>query len=195
MIVISHRGFWKNPNEKNSLEAFELSLSLGIGIEVDIRDFEGGIVISHDVPDHKSPKSKTLLDIYLKYPTQPLIAFNVKSDGLQKHLYNLLEDFKLENYFIFDSSVPDAIQFLKLGITTLTRQSEYETSPSFYDLADGVWLDQFSSDWINEQTIKFHYNNGKKICIVSPELHAREYKLEWEKYKKILIKNPKIKII
>ena len=28
-------------------------------------------------------------------------------------------------------------------------------------------------------------NQGKKVCIVSPDLHKREYKSVWEKYKNV----------
>ncbi len=48
--IISHRGFWKKSNEENSLKAFEESLSNGFGIETDIRDHDGNLVISHDIP-------------------------------------------------------------------------------------------------------------------------------------------------
>ena len=52
--IISHRGFWKNDEEKNTLEAFQKSFSNGFGIETDIRDLDGRIVISHDVPHSNS---------------------------------------------------------------------------------------------------------------------------------------------
>lgn len=192
MNIIAHRGYWNNINEQNSLEAFERSLSLDFGIEVDIRDYRSELVISHDLPNENSPKLSQLLDIYSKKENKPLIALNVKSDGLQHNLKMKLDKYKINNYFIFDASVPDAINFIKLKMKTFTRQSEYESTPAFYKLAEGVWLDEFYSSWIDEETLNFHHKNGKKICIVSPELHKRDRDVGWKKYKKIIFKNPRI---
>lgn len=187
LIIISHRGFWKIQSEKNSLDAFERSLSFGFGIEVDIRDHNGEIVISHDLPNNESPNLTSLLEIYSKFPENHLIAFNIKSDGLQKRLKSQIDFFKIHNYFIFDSSVPDAIQYIKSGMITFTRQSEYEPNPSFYELANGVWIDEFISSWIDRGAIDIHCKNKKKICIVSPELHGRDHKPIWKKYKNLLL--------
>ena len=194
IIIISHRGYWLHKKEENSLKAFQRSLSLGFGIEIDVRDYAGDLVISHDIAVDNSLKLSNLLDFYLTCKDQPILAFNIKSDGLQDKLKNQLENFNIKNYFIFDPSVPDAIQYIKQGINTFTRQSEYEAAPAFYDLANGVWLDEFYSDWIDEKILNFHHNNAKKICIVSPELHGRDHNLSWKKLRKILIKNLDIKI-
>ena len=82
-------------------------------------------------------------------------------------------------------SVPDAVQYLKNDINSFTRESEYEIQPSFYNEANGVWLDEFKGHWINIDTIKKHIDNNKNICIVSSELHGRDYMEEWKHYKEI----------
>lgn len=194
MIIISHRGYWKNQNEKNTIKAFEQSLNLGIAIEVDIRDYKNNLVISHDIANETSPELTSLFDIYCQLANQPIIAFNVKSNGLQKKLKYLLESFQIKNYFIFDCSVPDALNYIKLGMPTYTRQSEYETLPAFYDLSSGVWIDEFNSNWIDAKTLEFHYKNRKKICIVSPEIHGRDSLLSWKTYKKVISDYPNINI-
>ena len=51
MHIIAHRGEWTNqitPYEGNSIEAFKLALSNRYGIEVDIRDLDGKLVVSHN---------------------------------------------------------------------------------------------------------------------------------------------------
>ena len=48
MQILAHRGRWRSPSEKNSEGAFRAALSAGYGIETDIRDFDGRLVISHD---------------------------------------------------------------------------------------------------------------------------------------------------
>mgnify|MGYP006075220631 CR=1 FL=1 len=40
--------------EKNMVVAFQRSLELGFGIETDLRDYNGEIVISHDIADKNS---------------------------------------------------------------------------------------------------------------------------------------------
>ena len=85
-------------------------------------------------------------------------------------------------------SVPDALGYLRLKMNVFTRESEYERPPSFYAQAQGVWLDEFQGHWINELTIESHLSAGKKICIVSPELHKREHQAAWQDYKRIELK-------
>jgi len=185
MIVISHRGYWNRSCEKNSLIAFERSFSLGFGTEMDIRDYKGELVISHDIADENCILAKEMLDIYRKYDSNLTLAFNIKSDGLQMKLKKMLEEYDIENYFVFDMSIPDGLQYLKEGITLFTRESEYEVNPAFYVEAGGIWLDEFKGHWITQEVIERHINNHKKLCIVSPDLHKREYEKEWEHYKKI----------
>lgn len=185
MIVISHRGYWKETHEKNLPISFERSFSLGFGTETDIRDYKGTLVISHDIADEKSISVKEMFEIYNKYDNTLPLALNIKADGLQVKLKELLEEYKMTNYFVFDMSVPDGLGYLKQNIKAFTRESEYEKLPSFYDEAYGIWLDEFQGHWITKEVIEKHIKNNKQICIVSPDLHKREYKKEWQHYKDI----------
>lgn len=185
MIVLSHRGYWKTKAEKNLEVAFHRSFKLGFGTETDIRDFDGKLVISHDPASQTSLPFDSFLEIYKSYSTEPTLALNVKADGLQEMLMSSLKKYAVENYFAFDMSVPDALVTLRAGLKAYTRQSEYETSPSFYEHASGIWLDEFQSHWVDEEVIRKHFDKDKSVCIVSPELHSRDYKSEWEDYKEI----------
>ena len=195
MIIISHRGYWKHKSEKNTIQAFERSFSLGFGIETDLRDFQGELVISHDIADSKCISLEEFFRLYASFNNDLPLALNIKADGLQQKLKQLLIKFKITNYFVFDMSVPDFKGYLKSGLNCFTRQSEYELSPSFYEPAMGVWLDEFESHWIDESTIIKHHSNNKKICIVSPELHQRDYIKEWAFYKNLEVKENKKLII
>ncbi|MCD6401838.1 MAG: hypothetical protein J7L73_07915 [Anaerolineales bacterium] len=126
---------------------------------------------------------RDFLEIYFEYNFNPYLAINIKSDGLQGLLLNLLNEYQIENYFVFDMSVPDALGYLNLGMKVFTRESEFETKPSFYEQAGGVWMDEFKTPWITSQRIKYHLDNGKKICIVSPELHQKDHLSRWKDYK------------
>lgn len=184
MKIISHRGYWKDLEEKNQFIAFERSFKLGFGTETDIRDYQGELVISHDIADKSSLKLEILFELYHKInPTLPL-ALNVKADGLQCKLKELLNKYEINNYFLFDMSIPECLQYVRQGFNIYTRQSEYEINPSFFNEANGIWLDEFHGHWINKEIIQ-HYNISKKICIVSPDLHKRDYYETWNDYKLI----------
>ena len=182
MIVLSHRGFWLNNSEKNTKLAFERSFSKGFGTETDIRDYNGELVISHDIANSQSMPLTDFFDIFVKYDKELYLALNIKADGLQQKLKKILEEYKIQNYFLFDMSVPDGLICIKNNLKVFTRESEYEKQPSFYYESDGVWLDSFIDEWIDEKVINKHLNNAKKACIVSPDLHKRAYKSTWQRY-------------
>lgn len=182
MIIISHRGYWKDPEEKNKQSAFKRSFRLGFGSELDVRDYCGKLVVSHDIADSTCFEFASLLEIYCEYDKGLYLAINIKADGLQRQILHHLERYNIENYFVFDMSIPDALGYLNNKMNIFTRQSEFETCPSLYKQADGVWLDEFNHHWITAQDVNGHLANGKKVCIVSPELHQRDHLLVWKDY-------------
>jgi len=185
MTILSHRGYWKTEDEKNKPIAFERSFKLGFGTETDIRDYQGELVISHDIPDEQCIPVRELFEIYNTINHTLPLALNIKSDGLQHKLKELISTYAITNYFVFDMSVPDGLGYLKHGLKAFTRESEYEREPSFYEEASGIWLDEFHSHWISKEVIARHLRNNKQICIVSPDLHKRDYDKEWKHYKDI----------
>lgn len=188
MEIISHRGYWQSSEEKNTEIAFERSFSLGFGTETDIRDFNGQLVISHDIPDASCIGFREFLNIYKREIIGTgTLALNVKADGLQKKAKELLREAGIENYFFFDMSIPDMLAYLNLKLNTFVRYSEYEGFNSLIHRVDGVWLDGFEQDFIREDLIEFIISLNKKVCIVSPELHNREYISVWERLKHIKI--------
>ncbi len=182
MMIISHRGYWKNKKEKNTSLAFERSFSLGFGTETDIRDYKGKLVISHDIADEKCLSLDTFFKIYNKYSQKNknmILALNIKSDGLHTILDKKLKKYGIKNYFVFDMSVPEQMQYIKKRYRTATRKSEIEKTPPLYDKSEFVWIDSFYSDWITNEELKYHINNNKKIGIISPELHKRNHTDFW----------------
>ncbi|HEX8913960.1 MAG TPA: hypothetical protein VF796_16545, partial [Humisphaera sp.] len=184
MIVLSHRGYWKAPAERNTEAAFRRSFALGFGTETDVRDAAGTLVISHDPPAGGEMTLDALLALRAEYagPGRPLpLALNVKSDGLYPQLKAALDRHAVPPgaHFVFDMSVPDALGYLRHGVRAFTRQSEYEPDPAFYDRAAGVWVDCFHGDWVDAATIARHLDAGKQVCLVSPDLHKRPAADEW----------------
>ena len=179
MRILSHRGYWQTPEEKNSEVAFQRSFELGFGTETDIRDARGQLVISHDLPNGQSLSLECFCTLYKQYGAGLPLALNIKADGLQALLKDTLAQFDITNYFVFDMSVPDTRAYLAKDMQVFTRQSEYEPIPPFYSQAVGVWIDCFEGEWIASQTIREHLLAGKEVCLVSPELHHRPYEAFW----------------
>jgi glycerophosphoryl diester phosphodiesterase len=187
MKILSHRGYWKVAPEKNTTRAFERSFSLGFGTETDIRDFGGKLVISHDIADMNSITVEHFFEIYKSYDSQLPLALNIKADGLQSLLKELLTIYNINNYFVFDMSIPDNLGYLKADFLCFTRQSEYEPIPALYDQSTGVWMDSFRGDWIEEPILEGHLKAGKQVCLVSPDLHKRIHNPFWQKLYKMSI--------
>ena len=74
------------------------------------------------------------------------------------------------------------VEYVEKGITVFTRQSEFEKEPVLYESSAGVWIDGFEDlGWISETLLKSHIENGKRVCIVSPELHGKPHLEFWKK--------------
>ncbi len=183
MKIISHRGFWKIKDEENTLNAFKDSLVNGFGIETDLRYFDNKIVISHDLPNKSCNSFDDLLELYNELQSNQPLALNIKSDGLFDLINSSLQKYKITNYFLFDMSIPDLITCSKTSLNFFTRISELENTPILVNESKGIWIDEFYSHWITNDIIYNFINNGKKVCLVSPELHKRDYSSEWNQYK------------
>lgn len=191
MIILSHRGYWKTSEEKNTRVAFDRSFSFGFGTETDLRDRNGELVISHDPAMAGAMTADDFLMLYRQYNQDLPLALNIKADGLQKLLAAALKKNQIQNYFVFDMSLPDMISYVKTGLRVFTRQSEYEPEPALYESVQGVWIDCFNSDWVSEKVIEGHLKNDKQVCLVSPDLHKRPYELFWDKLANMQIASSK----
>lgn len=183
MIVLAHRGWWTHAGERNSMVAFERALSAGFGLEIDVRDQDGRLVISHDPPVGEVPELAVLLEMFDRHGRPAPLAINIKSDGLQAGLARLLAPLTERDFFVFDMSIPDTLGYLRAGLTVFTRQSEHEPVPALLDEAAGVWMDMFESDWVDAAAIRRHADLGLSVALVSPELHGRSHRDAWEAWR------------
>jgi glycerophosphoryl diester phosphodiesterase len=175
MIILSHRGFWINPTEKNTPTAFNRSFEAGFGTETDVRDSGGEIVISHDPPSGGELSLSDFLALHGK--SQLPLAMNIKADGLASTLRRAMEG--VPNWFAFDASVPDLRAHLDAGNPTLTRMSEVEPTPAYLHRCAGVWLDSFEGTWFDASMIEELLDLDKWVFVVSPELHRRDHLPCW----------------
>lgn len=181
MIILSHRGYWLKREERNQNAAFVRSFQLGFGTETDLRDANGKIVISHDMPNGTEPSLNDFLDLHQKYFSGSLpLALNIKADGLAKILKKSLSERSGLDAFVFDMAVPDMRSYFDEEIPVFTRLSEVETLPVWFEHAAGVWLDSFGPTWFDAHDIERILLAGKRVCVVSSELHQRDHTELWK---------------
>lgn len=177
MKVLSHRGFWLNPGEKNTVEAFERSFKLGFGTETDVRDLNGELVISHDPARNGAMPLQQFLGIYGDCGLP--LAMNIKADGLAEPLKKAMQAAGVTNWFVFDMSVPDMRHHLAAGNAVYARLSEVEQSIPWEAQIQGIWLDGFSGEWYDAAAIRAQLEQSRPVCVVSPELHGRPHQALW----------------
>lgn len=184
--ILAHRGF--EPND-NSINGLMNGLRQGFGIETDVRDFNGEIVISHDAP--MKFNQLLYLDDFLKAYNdenhQLPLALNIKSDGLATLLFEKISRFALKDYFVFDMSVPDQFQYLN-KMKVFSRISEFENNFELLKLSQGCWLDEIGSPWLTVKDFEFIVNLQKPIAVVSREIHGWNHLDLWEIIRRVLDK-------
>jgi hypothetical protein len=172
--ILAHRGSWNNEVAPNSALSIKNAFQHGFGVETDVRDLNGEIVISHD------PCIGTDYENFLTFLSpDSRFAINIKSDGLATQLKNYAEVIRDSDSFVFDCSFPEILRFKAAGIPLAMRISEYEKElpwrPSY------VWLDAFESDWWLEDSSTLKIIESIPTIVVSPELHKRENKKVWDR--------------
>jgi hypothetical protein len=156
----------------------------GWGVELDVRDLDGSLVVSHDPPHDGALRLDTVVDAYLEHGCPGSLAVNIKADGLSDAVATALRDVERGHWFAFDMSVPDMRHYAREAVPFFTRHSDLEPAPALYDEADGVWLDDFDGGFITEERILAHLAAGKRVAVVSPELHGRDRDLTWEQWQR-----------
>ena len=185
MKILAHRGHWLTPPEQNSSAAFARAWSGGHGIETDLRDRDGGIVVSHDPANADTMRFEALLQAHAAQAPDAPLALNIKADGLQEPVSRLLAKYRVRDFFVFDMSVPDSLHYLRVGMPVFLRLSEYESETTLFDKAAGVWLDAFESQWWTLDLVRALCARGKSVAIVSSELHRRPHEALWRRLKEI----------
>ena len=178
MIIIKHR--------INSISLLQ-ETSTNLGIEIDIRSYQDKLILNHE-PYLDGEK----IENFLKYYNHQFLILNVKEEGLEKRLIELMKLFKIKNYFFLDQSFPFLIKTAKSGENRCAvRFSEYEsinTVLSLSNVVKWVWVDYFTKlpldykKYLKLRELKF------SICLVSPELQGHN-KAQLVKLQKELINN------
>ena len=163
MKFISHR--------RNTIEELQAT-PREYGVEVDIRSDHGQLVIHHD-PFAKGDD----FEDWLKHYQHGTLILNVKEEGLEARLIDLMKQYGITDYFFLDQSFPFLIKWSKLGEHhCAVRVSEFESIETALSLAgkiDWVWVDCFTKFPLAGIDAKRLQDAGFKLCLVSPELQGR----------------------
>jgi len=163
MMLIAHR--------RNTLAEL-LATPVKYGVEVDIRSFGKRLVMHHD-PFVEGEDFVAWLEHY-RHGT---LILNVKEEGLEPRLLDLMADHGIEDFFFLDQSFPFLVKTARQGERRCAvRVSEYESIDTALSLAgkiDWVWVDCFTRFPLTGMDAVRLREAGLKLCLVSPELQQR----------------------
>lgn len=168
MEFISHR--------VNKVEELK-SLPLEYGVELDLRDEAGEIIISHD-PFVLGER----FEDYLKEYHHGTMILNVKSERIEHKILEMIKNADVKSYFFLDSSFPMIYLLSKQGESNVAlRFSEFEGMDTIRNMAgkvQWVWVDCFSKFPLTQALYQEMKALGYKLCMVSPELQGRDEDIE-----------------
>ena len=139
------------------------------GVEIDLRDSGNEIVLQHD----PFITNATNFECWLKHYNHSLIILNIKSEGIEYRVLELLKRYNITSYFFLDSSIPMINKLINKGENNIAiRYSEYEPL-EFIDKFRGkckwLWVDCFTKYPELNNSIMNQY----QVCLVSPTLQGR----------------------
>lgn len=163
MIIISHR--------VNTIAKLEQTSS-EYGVEVDLRDHGGRIIVQHDALKDGEP-----FEEYIKHYRHRFIILNVKCEGIEQEVLSLIRGRDIEDFFLLDLSFPAIVKLIRRGERRIAlRFSEHEPIDGCLALAgkvDWLWVDCFS-DYPAQIPHRERVLKAFKTCLVSPELQGRD---------------------
>ena len=186
MIIICHR--------INSIKQLK-KIPYKYGVEIDVRDYKNKLVLNHD----PFKKGETLIN-YLKYFKHKFLIINVKSEGIETKIYEILKKKKINNFFFLDISLPFIIKIseslTKKISVRVSDMEDIQTAYNFRKKVNWAWLDYFKKKSIRLDQVNLLHKMKYKICYVSHELQNRKIqKKEINFFKKVKQKKIKLDMI
>jgi hypothetical protein len=172
MKIIRHR-----VNSSKNL----LKIPRQYGTEIDLRwSHDLGIYLSHD-PN----SSGEVFRDWLKSYNHGTLILNVKEDGIEQEILELMDSFSIREFFFLDQPIPTLIKCIINKVPTAIRLSEYEVFPQNLPAnPEWLWVDSFTGSWEHlTNSLEIAANLNLKICIVSPELQGRNSACELNEIK------------
>lgn len=162
MKIIRHR--------RNTLEELN-ETPHEYGVEVDIRSLGHDLLIQHD-----PFKPGERFDDWIAAYRHGILVLNVKEEGLEGRLLDLMARHGISDFFFLDQSFPFLIKTAKTGERRCAvRVSEFEsieTALSLSGKVGWVWIDYFTRYPLSREQTDVLRQAGFKLCMVSPELQG-----------------------
>lgn len=180
--IIAHRGLWSERSEQNTPSALIASLSCGFGLETDLRDLLGQVVISHDPPVGSEIAFVDFLSDAAGVSGAGPLALNVKADGLAE-MFAVMSALDGLDHFFFDMAFPDMRHYVERSLPIAVRLSEYEWYRGGFleNLPQGsaYWVDGLTTDWWLTGPGFDAIADKSRVYLVSPEVHGRDPYATW----------------
>jgi hypothetical protein len=173
MKIIKHR--------INTIEEL-VPIASDYGIEIDLRSKNGEIILSHD----PFPEESIHFTDWLKFYHHKTLVLNIKEEGLEQKVLEVMSSFEIQEFFFLDQSFPFMMKSLKDNESRVAiRFSDQESFDTIFNISnlelvnpDWVWIDSFSGNWSHLSDLAKIKSLGFKVCLASPELHGRNLDLE-----------------
>ncbi len=148
------------------------SVPVEYGVEIDLRDQNGRVILSHEPFCGGEEFEK-----YLKHYKHKHLILNIKSERIEEKVLEHIKERGIKDYFFLDSSFPMIYLLSSKNEKNIAlRFSEFERIDTILAMrgkARWVWVDCFTKLPINKKNYAALKNAGFKLCLVSPELQNR----------------------
>ncbi len=175
MIIIRHR-----INSINEL----LNIDSDHGVEIDLRSLGQELIL-----EHEPFKNGVKLSEWLRHYNHKYLIVNLKEDGLETKAIDILNDYRIRNFFFLDQSFPSLYKLSRITPEFCSaRVSDFEPISSALSLKPGwLWFDSHSGDWeyLRDAFLALE-NQNIKTCLVSPELQRVDSDIEIVNLKTII---------
>jgi hypothetical protein len=177
MIIIKHR--------VNTIEDL-VKTNIKYGVEIDLRDDVNGEIYLHHDPFIRGENFINFLRFY----NHSFLILNIKSEGIEFKVIEVLDNFKIDNYFFGFFSSYDK-KMIARGVSKIAlRYSEFEGMEIFKKLSRLIqyaWIDSFEDFSLTKNDYIELKQLGYKICLVSPELQNNKHLVQ--NFKNLINKN------
>ena len=146
------------------------------GVEIDIRAYNNKLILNHE-PFQDGDE----LEEYLKNYGHSFIIFNIKEAGIENQVIQLARKYNIKDYFLLDVEFPFIYRATRKGFKNIAiRFSESEPIELALaqvkdnkPLADWIWADTNTKNFVHPQHLANLKIAGFKICIICPSRWAR----------------------
>jgi hypothetical protein len=171
-------------HRRNNIELLRAT-PVQYGVEVDIRSNGSQLVIHHD-PYARGESFENWLTEY----RHGILILNVKEEGLEARLIDLMRQYEVIDFFFLDQSFPFLVKWSLRGERrSAVRVSEFESVETALRLAgkiDWVWIDCFTHFALTQGEAQQLKQAGFNLCLVSPELQGRNAETEVPQLQQLL---------